>query len=182
MFVQRTLLADIQKWLDTEKILLIKGSRQVGKTTILKYLEQHLKKEHPTLLFSIDLEIGNPLFKEPKLFIKFLESHTVKGKRLYVFLDEFDREVASLGESDKFMAFLEERSEEESDIPLKEVVKRRGIGFDRNKNFLFFCHKFIMDKSWQKCLAIAPATRVLWQYSEDFSKQVSPIRSFSSTN
>lgn len=41
--------------------------------------------------------------------------------------DEFDREVASLGESDKFMAFLAERSEEENDIPLKEVAKRRGL-------------------------------------------------------
>jgi hypothetical protein len=41
--------------------------------------------------------------------------------------DEFDREVASLGESDKFMSFLEERSGEENDIPLKEVAKRRGI-------------------------------------------------------
>jgi hypothetical protein len=41
--------------------------------------------------------------------------------------DEFDREVASLGTNDKFMSFLEERSKEENDIPLKEVTKRRGI-------------------------------------------------------
>jgi hypothetical protein len=41
--------------------------------------------------------------------------------------DEFDREVASLGSSDKFMSFLEERSEEEVDISLDEVAKKRGI-------------------------------------------------------
>jgi hypothetical protein len=41
--------------------------------------------------------------------------------------DEFDREVAFLGSSDKFMSFLEERSEEESDISLDEVAKKRGI-------------------------------------------------------
>jgi predicted AAA+ superfamily ATPase len=89
MFISRDLLTDIRQWLDREKILILKGSRQVGKTTLLKFLEQELKKEHPTLFFSIDLEMGNPLFKEPKLFIKFLESHVVRGKRLYVFLDEF---------------------------------------------------------------------------------------------
>jgi hypothetical protein len=32
-----------------------------------------------------------------------------------------------LGSSDKFMSFLEERSEEESDISLDEVAKKRGI-------------------------------------------------------
>ena len=89
MFISRDLLTDIRQWLDREKILILKGSRQVGKTTLLKFLEQELKKEYPTLFFSIDLEMGNPLFKEPKLFVKFLESHMVSGKRLYVFLDEF---------------------------------------------------------------------------------------------
>lgn len=41
--------------------------------------------------------------------------------------DEFDREVASLGSSDKFISFLKERSEEETDISFDEVVKKRGI-------------------------------------------------------
>jgi hypothetical protein len=41
--------------------------------------------------------------------------------------DEFDREVASLGSSDKFMSFLGERSEEETDISFDEVAKKRGI-------------------------------------------------------
>ena len=57
MFISRDLLTDIRQWLDREKILILKGSRQVGKTTLLKFLEQELKKEYPTLFFSIDLEI-----------------------------------------------------------------------------------------------------------------------------
>lgn len=40
---------------------------------------------------------------------------------------EFEREVASLGSSEKFMSFLEERSKEKQDIPIKEVAKKRGI-------------------------------------------------------
>ena len=56
MFIFRDLLTDIRQWLDREKILILKGSRQVGKTTLLKFLEQELTKEYPTLFFSIDLE------------------------------------------------------------------------------------------------------------------------------
>jgi hypothetical protein len=42
---------------------------------------------------------------------------------------DFEREVATLGSSDKFMSFLEERSREKRDIPIKEVAKKRGIAF-----------------------------------------------------
>ena len=40
---------------------------------------------------------------------------------------DFEKEVASLGSSDKFMSFLEERSREKPDIPIKEVAKKQGI-------------------------------------------------------
>ena len=40
--------------------------------------------------------------------------------------DEFDREVAALGSSDKFMSFLDARSKEEKDIPLSEARSKRG--------------------------------------------------------
>ena len=36
-------------------------------------------------------------------------------------------EVASLGRSDKFMSFREERSREKRDIPIEEAAKKRGI-------------------------------------------------------
>ena len=41
--------------------------------------------------------------------------------------DEFDREVAALGSSEKFALFLEGRAREAEDIPLGEVRKKRGI-------------------------------------------------------
>ncbi len=43
--------------------------------------------------------------------------------------DEFDREVAALGSSDKFMSFLDARSKEkeEKDIPLSEARSKRGL-------------------------------------------------------
>ena len=41
--------------------------------------------------------------------------------------DEFDREVAALGSSDRFLSFLEGRSKQEGDIPLDELRKTRGM-------------------------------------------------------
>ncbi|MBW4515134.1 MAG: hypothetical protein KME11_07905 [Timaviella obliquedivisa GSE-PSE-MK23-08B] len=38
--------------------------------------------------------------------------------------DEFDREVAELGQSEKFMSFLAERSQEPSSISLEELEQR----------------------------------------------------------
>jgi hypothetical protein len=38
--------------------------------------------------------------------------------------DEFEREVAQLGQSEKFMQFLAERREEPGRIPLQEIEER----------------------------------------------------------
>ncbi len=40
--------------------------------------------------------------------------------------DEFDREVAALGRSGKFMSFLEQRSKETGDLPIGKVREKRG--------------------------------------------------------
>ena len=54
--------------------------------------------------------------------------HSVDGNDfLLEEADEFEREVASLVSSDKFMSFLEERSREKRDIPIEEAAKKRGI-------------------------------------------------------
>ena len=41
--------------------------------------------------------------------------------------DQFEREVAALGASDKFMAFLKNRSQGEKEIPASDVPKRLAI-------------------------------------------------------
>ena len=41
--------------------------------------------------------------------------------------DAFDREVALLGSSTKFMSFLEERSKESEDLSLEAVREKRGL-------------------------------------------------------
>jgi len=41
--------------------------------------------------------------------------------------DEFDREVAALGTSERFASFLDKRSRETGDIPISEVRENRGL-------------------------------------------------------
>ena len=44
--------------------------------------------------------------------------------------DEFERDVVALGASDKFMSFLQKRSQEGEEIPASDVAKRLGIDSD----------------------------------------------------
>ena len=44
--------------------------------------------------------------------------------------DEFEREVAALGASDKFMSFLQKRSQEGEEISASDVAKQLGIDSD----------------------------------------------------
>ncbi len=41
--------------------------------------------------------------------------------------DDFEREVETLGRSEKFMSFLSERSKEKETIPISSIVKKLGI-------------------------------------------------------
>ncbi len=93
MIIQRELEENIIHWLDKNKILIIKGCRQVGKTTLLKIIEEKLKKEGKnTFYLSVDQEFGNPILEKSKNLWQFLQDQypSLKNKqKLYVFLDEF---------------------------------------------------------------------------------------------
>ena len=41
--------------------------------------------------------------------------------------DDFDKEVAALGASEKLMSFLQDRARERDEIPFAEVKKKRGV-------------------------------------------------------
>ena len=88
--VKREIIKDILPWLGEKKLIVIKGARQVGKTTLLFQIKDILEKEgNQVIYFSADQEITNPIFKEPKLLIKFLDNeHDIKNKKSYLFLDE----------------------------------------------------------------------------------------------
>ncbi|MBT3581774.1 ATP-binding protein [bacterium] len=88
-YIKRDVLEEIKPWLGKEKILILKGARQVGKTTILNHLKMELEKaQKKVIYYAVDLEINNPFWQEPKLFIKFVKEQFA-DQYIYIILDEF---------------------------------------------------------------------------------------------
>ena len=91
--IKRELFSQIKKWLGEEKILIIKGARQTGKTTLMFFIKDFLeKKGEKTVYFSVDRELNNPIFKDGNLFISFIRDQYLtisKRKKTYIFIDEF---------------------------------------------------------------------------------------------
>lgn len=90
MFYKRKILPRLIKELKTSQIILVTGMRQVGKTTLLRYLFEKIESANKVFL---DLE--NPLHRrifEEKNFdniLKNLEKFGISSKRKsYIFLDE----------------------------------------------------------------------------------------------
>ncbi|MBI5679063.1 MAG: AAA family ATPase [Planctomycetes bacterium] len=91
--IERTAIEEIKKYLHTNDIIVLHGARQVGKTSILYYLENQLKSQKRITYF-IDLEDSR--------FVKILDAgvedflrllredgiHTDSREKVFVFIDE----------------------------------------------------------------------------------------------
>ncbi|MEW6740762.1 MAG: ATP-binding protein [Nitrospirota bacterium] len=90
---ERIVLTEIKKYLNTDDIIVLHGARQVGKTSILYYLEAELIRQGEETYF-IDLEDSrfvNILDSGVGEFLKHLEEEgksPEQKKKLYVFIDE----------------------------------------------------------------------------------------------
>src|SRR3989344_2730712 len=93
-FVKREAFPEIAKHLESREITLIVGPRQVGKTTLLSQLREHLIdngcEESRILTFNLDLVSERQLFENQREFIAFLKERTGK-KKLFIFVDEAQR-------------------------------------------------------------------------------------------
>ena len=93
--VERDTIKKILPWLFENKVLIIKGARQVGKTTLLHSLKNLLTEKYKiqnTNIFylSLDAELGNPIFQDAKIFIRYIETKaTSLSFPLFILLDEF---------------------------------------------------------------------------------------------
>jgi predicted AAA+ superfamily ATPase len=90
----RAVVPPILRWLDDRQAVVLVGSRQVGKTSILFLLIQHLLAErvHPMNLFYFDLENFDHLAlleKGPESLIQFFHLEGADfTERIYLFIDE----------------------------------------------------------------------------------------------
>jgi len=90
MFYDRELRQEIMKYLDGPEAIIILGSRQVGKTTLLKIIMEKIAL--PERIFYLDLEYPKNLDiveEGPENLISYLVSNGASMKiKNYVFLDE----------------------------------------------------------------------------------------------
>jgi len=91
--IKRDILAKIMPWVGKEKILVLKGSRQVGKTTLLRQIEseirEHQQKAVVAYLSADDLD-NQRFFQSPDALELYLrQRHGFPDNFIYLMIDEF---------------------------------------------------------------------------------------------
>jgi predicted AAA+ superfamily ATPase len=93
-FFKRDIFDKLKKGLHTQKIEVIYGPRQSGKTTLLMFLIHHLNttgiKENNIWYVNFDLISDYTLFEKPENFLRLYDKMNVEGK-VYLFIDEIQR-------------------------------------------------------------------------------------------
>ncbi len=91
--IQRDILPQILHWVGKEKILILKGARQVGKTTLLKQIIAEIqKKDTPdsTVYLRADDSENSQYLQSPATLEEYLKrNHGFPSRFTYVLIDEF---------------------------------------------------------------------------------------------
>ncbi|MFQ5604921.1 MAG: ATP-binding protein [bacterium] len=86
--IHRDILDLLAPWLGEKEILVLLGSRQVGKTSILRLLQDSLKDD-PVFYFDLESTFDLTHTATPEHFIEYLASKGLSSeRRTYCFLDE----------------------------------------------------------------------------------------------
>lgn len=89
--IKREILTKIENWLGREKILIIKGARQVGKTFLLKEIKKGLEKEDKKVIYLLADDIDNKeIFKSLSSLESYLQQVSdFPNEYIYLMIDEF---------------------------------------------------------------------------------------------
>ena len=91
MEIKRSLIKDLRAHLNAKEITLLVGTRQAGKTTLLKKLQEERQSAGDRcLFFNLDYEPDFQLFDSQEKLIRQIELAT-GGQPAYVFIDEIQR-------------------------------------------------------------------------------------------
>lgn len=89
MIIHRDIEDRILPWLNQNKIIILKGARQVGKTTLLRNIQKRLEGEGKIVHYiAAELDFTDPAFGDPRLFLLRLDD-LFGGKPGIVLIDEF---------------------------------------------------------------------------------------------
>ncbi len=89
--IQREILHKINPWLGKEKVLIIKGARQVGKTYLLKEIQKKIEKAGGKVVYLLADEIDNKsILKSSASLELYLEQYfNFPNEFIYLMIDEF---------------------------------------------------------------------------------------------
>ena len=88
LFIKRDIFEDLKKHLFKKEITLIVGPRQVGKTTLMMLLKEHLEKNgEKTIFLSLDFENDQKFFSSQSALTERLKLEFGEGEG-YVFIDD----------------------------------------------------------------------------------------------
>jgi hypothetical protein len=170
MYFQREILQKIDKFLDKKINLLFLGSRQTGKTVLMKLTEEKLlskKLATKQQIIFFDLEKGSDLNifinnPQPESFVDYLYAKTALPPKspLFVFIDE----IQYLPKASSFLKVLADHFPQiklilsgSSSLEIKKIftdrLTGRKISFNIStlsfREFLIF-QEHLLAKSWQK--------------------------------
>ena len=151
--LEREIIKEIRRFIDSEDVIVLHGARQVGKTSVMKFLQDELERQkHNTLFIDLeDLRFVKLLDAGPLALINYLtEKNLLKKAPLYLFLDEIQYlknpsnflKLMRDHYAGKIKLFVSGSSSFEIKSKFKETLVGRTLNFELYplsfKEFLFF--------------------------------------------
>lgn len=183
--VKRILFDEIKEWLLEDKIIIIKGTRRAGKTTLLSQIRDYLSEYgEKTIYISVDQELTSPIFSEPKYFIRYLkEQYGVdEEKRTYILLDEFQyiKEAGLFLKvvydiAHKYLTIIVTGSSSLEISKNREFLTGRKVEFILNRfsfvEFLWGTSEYKYDYSWNSSRDIKDLKEFYALYKKDLERR-----------
>ncbi len=94
----RKIYPKLKQNLENRKIIILTGSRQVGKTSLMKMLREEIPSGAKSVFVDMDIVSNREFGESLEKFLDFLylNGYEEKGETFYCFIDEFQK-VASIG-------------------------------------------------------------------------------------
>jgi len=139
--LERQIISSIREFINAKDVVVLHGARQVGKTSILKFLQDELIAQGKDTLY-IDLEdlrFTELLNSGPQAFLGYLKERSLPGKGLlYVFIDEIQYlsnpsnflKLMRDHHGDKIKLFVSGSSSFEIKAKFKESLVGRTVNFE----------------------------------------------------